>query len=205
MMTNNAILWTINLCCMNWVSIIIAFTTHNQSIFILTNFLLHQAKREIRAICVIPPRKFGKFKGLPNDLWHIERIYVNVPGQYNVVMKIIPPPSKYKRCYGKDLGIVLPLNNDDSEDSYYLPQDDSSVVPVDPHYDVKYDEDNESLNSNDDDNSDSNSDGKSGDGSSNYNACDSASNDNCTGDNSSIDNGDGTSNGSDDGASNEHG
>ena len=67
-------------------------------------------------------------------------MYVNVPGQYNVVMKIKPKKSHYQRHDHEDFGILHPLTNDDSEDSFYTKKDEN-IPPIDEAYNVLYDED----------------------------------------------------------------
>ena len=111
------------------------------------------AKLEIEAVCALPQRSLGKFRAPPNNLWEVSRMYVNVPEQYNVVMKLHPKPSNYRCDYDEEFGEIHPLNNDGSEDSYYL-GDDSNEIPVDNDYKVKYNDSDESESSNNHDDGD---------------------------------------------------
>ena len=74
---------------------------------------------------------------------------MKTPGQYNTSITEVMPKRNYTRYFDKELGVFLPIYNDDSEDSYYL-KDHSNDIPEDPDYHVKYDESDESLFSNDD-------------------------------------------------------
>ena len=76
-------------------------------------------------------------------------MYVQVPGQYNVVMRMKPQKSKGEPYYDKVTKKTMPLTNDDSEDSYYTKKDNDDEIPVDPNYDVCYDEDEEKKTSDD--------------------------------------------------------
>lgn len=82
-------------------------------------FYLYIACDEIDAVCACVPRKVGKFKAPPSNDWIVDRMYVNFPGQYNVLMKIKPQPFKYKCYYNEELGVMMPPISNDSEDSYY--------------------------------------------------------------------------------------
>ena len=112
------------------------------------------AQVEIDAVCKCVPRKTGKFKAPPSDQWLIERMYVNVPGQYNVVMKM-KRKSKYQRYFDEELGVIVPPYNDDSEDSFFT-KPEPNIAPVDEDYDVLYDEDDAESNSESNHNSDEN-------------------------------------------------
>lgn len=61
-------------------------------------------------------------------------------------MRVKPRPTKYKRYYDEDLGVIIPPFNDDLEDSYYTKKE-PNVAQVDEAYDVLYDEDDRSDNS----------------------------------------------------------
>ena len=98
---------------------------------------LYQGCLEIDAVCANPKRKYRKFKAPPNDLWEVSHMYVNVPGQYTIVISVKPKQSKYKHTYVKELGVMHPINNDKSEDSYYLQDNPNELVQTDPNYDVK--------------------------------------------------------------------
>ena len=77
-------------------------------------------------------------------------MWVKTPGQYNVSITEVLPPKEYKCYYDKELGVFLPIYNDDSEDSYYL-KDNSNDVLEDPNYHPKNDESDELFGSLDND------------------------------------------------------
>ena len=77
-------------------------------------------------------------------------MWVKTPGQYNSSITVVVPPKQYTRYFDKELGVFLPIYNDDSEDSYFL-KDNSNDVPEDPNYHPKYDESDNSFGSSDKD------------------------------------------------------
>ena len=93
-------------------------------------------------------RKGGKLKAPPSSCWIVNCMYIQVPGQYNVVMRVKPLKSKYQYYFKKETGVLVPLSNDDSEYSYFKKKDEN-VVPVDPNYEVVCDEDDELINNED--------------------------------------------------------
>ena len=101
------------------------------------------AREEVNAVCAVPQRQQGKFTAPPNSNWVVDQMFVQVPGQYNVVMRLKPRKSKGEPYYDKVSKKLMPLSNNDSEDSYYTKKD-GDELPIDPNYDVLYDEDDES-------------------------------------------------------------
>ena len=100
---------------------------------------------EICAVCAIPQRDCGKFRAPADEIYNVHRMYVNVPGQYNIVTSIKPRKgNNYNRTYTEELGAIIPLNdNHDSDDDFQWKVDDNEVG-VDEHYNVKYDQDDSS-------------------------------------------------------------
>ena len=98
---------------------------------------------EINAVCALPERKCGKFIPPQDDLYYVHRMYVNIPGQYNVVSSMKPQRNNYKRTYTEDFGTIMPLDSDESEIDLTA-NESMNEVGVDENYNVKYDQDDSS-------------------------------------------------------------
>ena len=65
-------------------------------------------------------------------------MYISSPGNYNTVTQQLPlNNTKYERYYDRELGILCSLQNDDSEDSFYL-NNDSNEIAGDETYNPDY-------------------------------------------------------------------
>lgn len=113
-------------------------------IYILTVIFIIIACLKISAVCTIPQRKCGKFRAPPDDLYYVHQMYVNVPGQYNVVTSVKPnKANNYNHTYTKELGTILLLDSHDSDDDFCWKVDDIEAG-IDENYNIKYDQDDSS-------------------------------------------------------------